>query len=151
MQVYALSPFLCQPRFHNLMIFNVSLQHQLPRHKRRPRIVLFNKAVQDCGFCIVGGHPKIKMLPPDHFSAADKKYLYHRIHTIYRKCQDIFVLAVLMRNFLSLCHLVDTANQVTVLNRRLKLHIFGSLLHFFLKRFQNRRMVSIQKIERLTN
>ena len=49
---------------------------------------------------------KYDVLPSDQFSIPDKKYLYDRVSVIRSKRNNVFVLAVIVRDFLFLCNLL---------------------------------------------
>ena len=138
------------------MIFDVRLQHQLLRHKRRPGIILLHKAVQDHGFAILKRHTQEKVFPANHFSAPDEEYLhdcvgicYRIVRIVDRKCDDILILAVLIRDLLALGYLVDAANQIPVLDRFFEFHLLRCLIHLLLEHSDDRRMVSCEKFDRL--
>ena len=91
------------------MILDLCLDHQLTRHERCARIILLDEAVQDDGLRILRCNAQIKMLPADHFAAADKEDLYDCICRRYgivrilkRQCQHVLILAVSARDLLAL-------------------------------------------------
>lgn len=91
------------------MILDLGLDHQLTRHERCARIILLDEAVQDDGLRVLRCNAQIKMLPADHFAAADKKDLYDCIRRRYgivrilkRQCQHVLILAVSARDLLAL-------------------------------------------------
>ena len=153
-QVNLLSALLTQPCLHKLMIFDVRLQHQLLRHKRRPGIILLHKAVQDHGFAILKRHTQEKVFPANHFSAPDEEYLhdcvgicYRIVRIVDRECNHILILSVLIRDLLALGYLVDASNQIPVLDRFFKFHLLRCLIHLLFEHPDDRRMVSCEKID----
>ncbi len=149
MKMDALPAFFTEPCLHHIVILNIRLQHQFLRHKGRPSIILLDKAAQDRRPCIMGRRPQIKMLPSDHLAIPDKENLHDCVRTLHRHCQDILVLAVAAGDLLPLRHLIDTPDQVTVFNGRLELHIFCRFVHLLFQHFQHRRMVPVQKFQRV--
>ena len=88
------------------MVIDLLRQHDLPRNKRRAGIKLFYKCSQYLFLSIFISDLYIKVIPSDQFSIPDKKHLYDRISVIRSKCNNVFVLAVVMRDFLFLCNLL---------------------------------------------
>ena len=136
------------------MIFDVRLQHQLLRHKRRPGIILLHKAVQDHGFAILKRHTQEKVFPANHFSAPDEEYLHDCVGICYRivciidrERDHILILSVLIRNLLALGYLVDASNQIPVLDRFFEFHLLRCLIHLLFEHSDDRRMVSCEKID----
>ena len=89
------------------------------------------------------------MLPPDQLSVPDKEDLRHRILFVHRKRNDIFVLAVTVRNLLPLADPAHAVDQITVLRRLLEPHLLSRLRHFSSQLFDNVIVISIQKTDRL--
>ena len=89
------------------------------------------------------------MLPPDQLSVPDKEDLRHRILFVHRKRNDIFVLAVTVRNLLPLADPAHAVDQITVLRRLLEPHLLSRLRHFSSQLFDHVIVISIQKTDRL--
>ena len=90
------------------MVIDLLRQHDLPRNKRRAGIKLFYKCSQYLFLSIFISDLYIKVIPSDQFSIPDKKYLYDRIPVVCGKCNNILVLAVIVRDLLFLCDLFHT-------------------------------------------
>ena len=141
------SSFYTQPFFQKRGIFNLFLQHQFARNKRRPRIILLDKTIQDLTAGLSLGNPKIEVIPSDQAASPDKKYLNDRILLLYCCCKNISVLSAAVCDFLLLSNLFYASEQFSILYGFLKFQFFRSLLHLLFQILQNPVKISIQKTD----
>ena len=103
---HLLAPLRGQPLADDILVRQWMLEPQFPGDKRRARIKLLHKAVQDFAFILSRCSRHMEMVPADQLAFADEEHLYHRILLIPCHGHNVPVLHAAAGNLLLLGHLL---------------------------------------------